>query len=68
MAQDPVCRMHVEERKAAATWVHQGHRYYFCSKGCLERFKETPAMFIAREERGKHETWPPPAVEEGEEP
>ncbi len=68
MAQDPVCRMHVEEAKAAATCVHQGRKYYFCSKGCLARFNENPGMFVAREERGKEEPWPPPGVEEGEEP
>ena len=68
MAQDPVCRMHVEEGRAAATKEYQGRKYYFCSKGCLARFIENPGKYVAREERGKKETWPPPGGEEGDEP
>ncbi len=68
MAQDPVCRMHVEEEKAAATWEHRGRKYYFCSKGCLARFRENPGIFLAHDERDKKEAWPPPGAEEGEEP
>lgn len=66
MAQDPVCRMHVEEARAAAMFEHQGRRYYFCSEGCLARFKENPGVFVARDEYSKKGVWPPPAAEQGE--
>ncbi len=31
MAIDPVCKMAVEESKAAATSEHKGKKYYFCA-------------------------------------
>jgi Cu+-exporting ATPase len=46
MAKDPVCGMNVDEKKAAATAVHGGKTYYFCSKGCKEDFAEDPASYL----------------------
>lgn len=39
MAQDPVCQMPIEQGKAAATLVHEGVTYYFCSRGCKAEFE-----------------------------
>jgi YHS domain-containing protein len=35
---DPICGMTVRPDRAAATSVRDGKTYYFCSKGCKERF------------------------------
>ncbi len=43
---DPVCGMEVDQDTAAGAWDHDGRIYYFCSVGCLERFKADPARFI----------------------
>ena len=34
MAIDPVCKMEVQETKAAATSEYKGKKYYFCAAGC----------------------------------
>ena len=34
MAIDPVCKMEVEESKAAATSEYKEKKYYFCAVGC----------------------------------
>ena len=39
---DPVCGMEVDPEDAAAAWQHAGTTYYFCSVGCMERFREDP--------------------------
>ncbi|MEP7214497.1 MAG: heavy metal translocating P-type ATPase [Acidobacteriota bacterium] len=36
---DPICGMTVDPEKAAGSFEHEGTTYYFCSKGCLEKFK-----------------------------
>jgi putative ABC transport system ATP-binding protein len=46
MVTDPVCRMSLEER-GAATLLLDGHRYYFCSEGCLHEFERSPERFLA---------------------
>ncbi len=38
--------MTVEPEKAAARVEHDGKTYYFCSKGCGERFSRAPAKFL----------------------
>ncbi len=55
MAQDPVCRMQVEEEKAAATAEHSGKQYYFCCSGCKEKFTQNPDRYLqALEQPEKH--------------
>jgi Cu+-exporting ATPase len=49
MAKDPVCQMTVDEKKAAAISVYKGRTYYFCAKGCKERFDKEPEKFILKE-------------------
>src|SRR5713226_4954029 len=44
---DPVCGMMVVPEKAAAKLEHAGKTYYFCSKGCAERFSREPDKFLA---------------------
>jgi len=39
--------MTVTPEKAAAKIEHAGNRYYFCSKGCAERFSSEPEKFLA---------------------
>ena len=46
MAIDPICKMKVDEKKAAATSEHMGQIYYFCSKMCKEVFDKDPHKFI----------------------
>jgi Cu+-exporting ATPase len=44
---DPVCGMSVAPSTAAGAWPHGGTTYYFCSVGCLERFKADPEGVLA---------------------
>src|SRR5580693_7628806 len=44
---DPVCGMLVAPEKAAASIEHAGNTYFFCSKGCAERFKREPETFLS---------------------
>jgi Cu+-exporting ATPase len=43
---DPVCGMTVDPARAAGQVEHEGHTYYFCSKGCVARFEANPAQFL----------------------
>jgi Cu+-exporting ATPase len=45
-AKDPVCGMSVDPVKAAGTHSHGGVTYYFCSKGCLEKFRQDPHRYL----------------------
>lgn len=47
VATDPVCRMEVDKSRPAATHVHDGVTYYFCSRGCAQTFAATPEEFLA---------------------
>jgi len=44
---DPVCGMTVVPEKATGKAEHAGKTYYFCSKGCAERFSREPEKFLA---------------------
>ena len=44
---DPVCGMRVTPETAAAAWEYEGTTYYFCSVGCMRRFKEEPEDHLA---------------------
>jgi len=43
---DPVCGMTVEPETSAGEYDFEGQTYYFCSTGCLNRFKQNPASFL----------------------
>ncbi|HSP63163.1 MAG TPA: YHS domain-containing protein, partial [Pyrinomonadaceae bacterium] len=45
---DPVCGMTVGKQTAAASFEHDGERYFFCSGHCLEVFRKDPAPFLNR--------------------
>ncbi len=44
-ARDPVCGMQVNIATAAASLVHEGTRYHFCSLGCLDKFRKHPEQY-----------------------
>jgi Cu+-exporting ATPase len=48
---DPVCGMTVDPDRAAGSFEHEGKTYFFCSKSCLNKFKDNPTGFV----RGKVE-------------
>src|SRR5215831_5568378 len=43
---DPVCGMSVDFAKAAGRVDHSGKTYYFCSKRCMEWFKQDTERFF----------------------
>jgi Cu+-exporting ATPase len=43
---DPVCRMTIDDKDAAATSTFKGTTYYFCSKPCKEDFDKNPESFV----------------------
>jgi Cu+-exporting ATPase len=46
MARDPVCGMIVDPAKAAAHFEHRGETYFFCAKGCAQKFSADPARYL----------------------
>ena len=45
-AQDPVCGMEVDKNETDLKYEYQGEDYFFCSRGCLEEFKEHPEQYL----------------------
>ncbi len=43
---DPVCGMDVVPATAAGFVDHEGERYYFCSRHCVEKFRAQPARYL----------------------
>jgi Cu+-exporting ATPase len=43
---DPVCGMTVVPERAAGSVEHAGIKYYFCSKGCAQKFQADPERFV----------------------
>ncbi len=50
---DPVCGMSVEAQTAAGKYDFEGETYYFCSTGCLNKFKQNPQNFLEKKEEEK---------------
>jgi YHS domain-containing protein len=46
MAIDPVCKMEVDEKTAAATSEYKGKTYYFCAPGCKKAFDAEPDRYL----------------------
>lgn len=42
MVTDPVCGMEIRPEDAAATEVHEGRTFFFCSQLCHDRFVADP--------------------------
>lgn len=53
MAQDPVCKMTVDENTAEGKTEYKDKTYFFCSVGCKETFEKEPDKFT--EESSGHE-------------
>jgi Cu+-exporting ATPase len=45
---DPVCGMTIAPANAAGHLDHGGQIYYFCSQGCLSRFRQDPDRFLGQ--------------------
>ncbi len=43
---DPVCGMTVSIESAAGSHTHNGKDYYFCSNGCVQKFRSDPEKFL----------------------
>jgi len=50
---DPVCGMSVATETAAGKYDYEGKTYYFCSTGCLNKFKQNPASFLEKKKEEK---------------
>jgi Cu+-exporting ATPase len=46
MQKDPVCGMTVDPARAKATYEHAGKTYYFCCRGCQEKFSSDPVRYV----------------------
>ncbi|HCC69008.1 MAG TPA: heavy metal translocating P-type ATPase [Nitrospiraceae bacterium] len=44
---DPVCKMTIEDKDAAAVSTYRSKTYYFCARACKENFDKNPESFIA---------------------
>jgi P-type Cu+ transporter len=58
---DPVCGMTVAPETAAGKYEHAGEIFYFCSVGCLNKFRQNPQAFLEEKKEEKRET----AADEG---
>jgi len=45
MAIDPVCKMQVDEAKAAGKSDYNGKTYYFCAASCKAKFDQNPQEY-----------------------
>ena len=46
MVTDPVCKMQIDENKAAAKSEYQGKTYYFCAPICKTKFDRDPQQYV----------------------
>jgi Cu+-exporting ATPase len=42
---DPVCGMEVQATTAAASIIHEGKTFYFCSQDCKKAFEKDTAKY-----------------------
>jgi YHS domain-containing protein len=47
MVTDPVCKMQIDENKAAAKSEYNGKTYYFCAPICKTKFDKEPQKYLA---------------------
>ena len=55
MERDPVCGMKVDQSRAA-TITSEGATYYFCCRGCADKFKADPQKYLAKGAAAPHLT------------
>ncbi len=48
VVEDPVCGMTVTPESAAGSFAHNGKTYYFCSRQCLNKFRDDPEHYLNR--------------------
>jgi Cu+-exporting ATPase len=53
---DPICKMLVNPETAAGKYVFENETYYFCSNGCLNKFRQNPRAFLEAKPEEKLET------------
>jgi Cu+-exporting ATPase len=46
MVTDPVCKMQIDEKKAAGKSEYNGTTYYFCAAVCKRKFDENPKQYV----------------------
>lgn len=46
MSIDPVCKMTVDENKAAGKSEYNGKMYYFCAQACKTKFDSDPQKYV----------------------
>lgn len=47
MTKDPVCAMEIDEQTTVWSSVHKEKSYYFCSRGCKDKFDKEPDKFLS---------------------
>lgn len=52
MAMDPVCKMEVDPKTAAAKSEYKGKTYYFCAPGCKATFDKDPEKYVQQSHSG----------------
>jgi len=52
LARDPVCGMNVNPATAKFVNEREGKKYYFCSRGCVEKFEADPAKYLNKPSSG----------------
>ena len=45
---DPVCKMKIDENKAAGKSDYKGQTYYFCAVSCKQKFDKEPEKYLAK--------------------
>jgi YHS domain-containing protein len=45
MVTDPVCKMQIDENKAAGKSEYHGKTYYFCAQNCKTTFDANPQQY-----------------------
>ena len=51
---DPVCGMSVDPANASGSHTHAGTTYYFCSRGCLDKFRQNPERYLKHQAPATH--------------
>jgi Cu+-exporting ATPase len=60
---DPVCGMSVAPETAAGKHEYNGETFYFCSNGCLNKFKQNPQNFLEKKQEEKQQATTSEGVE-----
>ncbi|MCM3877554.1 MAG: HAD-IC family P-type ATPase, partial [Thermoanaerobaculia bacterium] len=58
---DLVCGMNVDPVRTKHSTAHEGKNYFFCSAGCLEKFRREPRKYLAASSAGAYEPMAPSA-------